>query len=55
MAKMGKKYSDSVKLIEKSRLYDPAEVYYYSNQAVYQWGLCVEKGVNDTWGTQSLS
>ena len=25
MAKMGKKYSDSVKLIEKSRLYDPAE------------------------------
>ena len=25
MAKMGKKYSDSAKLIEKSRLYDPAE------------------------------
>ena len=25
MAKMGKKYSDSVKLIEKTRLYDPAE------------------------------
>ena len=25
MAKMGKKYSDSVKLIDKSRLYDPAE------------------------------
>ncbi|MBQ9080976.1 MAG: 50S ribosomal protein L1 [Clostridia bacterium] len=25
MAKMGKKYSDSVKLIDKSKLYDPAE------------------------------
>lgn len=25
MAKMGKKYSDSVKLIEKNRLYDPSE------------------------------
>ena len=25
MAKMGKKYSDSVKLLEKNRLYDPAE------------------------------
>ena len=25
MAKMGKKYSDSAKLIEKSRLYDTAE------------------------------
>ena len=25
MAKMGKKYSDSVKLIDKARLYDPAE------------------------------
>ena len=25
MAKMGKKYSDSVKLIEKSKLYDPSE------------------------------
>ena len=25
MAKMGKKYSDSAKLIDKSKLYDPAE------------------------------
>ena len=25
MAKFGKKYADSVKLIEKSKLYDPAE------------------------------
>ena len=25
MAKVGKKYSDSVKLIDKSKMYDPAE------------------------------
>ena len=29
------------------------EQYYYGDQAVYTWGLCVEKGVNDTWGSQS--
>ena len=29
------------------------ERYYYGDQAVYTWGLCVEKGVNDTWGSQS--
>ena len=26
MAKVGKKYSDSVKLIEKNKMYDPAEL-----------------------------
>ena len=29
------------------------EPYWYRNQAIYLWGLCVEKGVNDTWGSQS--
>ena len=29
------------------------EPYYYGDQTVYIWGLCVEKGVNDTWGSQS--
>ena len=29
------------------------ERFYYQNQPLYLWGLCVEKGVNDTWGTQS--
>ena len=29
------------------------EPYWYGNQPVYIWGLCVEKGVNDTWGTRS--
>ena len=47
------KEGDTLILGEKSYLFRRAELYYYGNQAVYQWGLCVEKGVNDTWGTQS--
>ena len=27
--------------------------YLYGDETVYIWGLCVEKGVNDTWGSQS--
>jgi len=29
------------------------EKYLYGDEAVYTWGLCVEKGVNDTWGSRS--
>ena len=29
------------------------EPYWYGDEQVYLWGLCVEKGVNDTWGSQS--
>ena len=29
------------------------EPYWYGDEQVYVWGLCVEKGVNDTWGSQS--
>ena len=29
------------------------EKYFYGDQAAYTWGMCVEKGVNDTWGSQS--
>ena len=29
------------------------EPYWYGDEKVYIWGLCVEKGVNDTWGSQS--
>lgn len=29
------------------------EVYRYGDEAVYTWGMCVEKGDEDTWGTQS--
>ena len=44
---------DTLILGEKTYLFRRVELYYYGNQAIYQWGLCVEKGVNDTWGTQS--
>ncbi len=44
---------DTLALGEKMYLFRRAEPYYYANEAVYRWGLCVEKGVNDTWGTQS--
>lgn len=44
---------DTLMLGEKNYLFRRVEPYYYGNQAVYQWGLCVEKGVNDTWGSQS--
>jgi len=44
---------DTLLLGGKSYLFRRVEPYYYGNQAVYNWGLCVEKGVNDTWGSQS--
>ena len=28
------------------------EPYLYGEEKIYLWGLCVEKGVNDTWGSQ---
>jgi hypothetical protein len=37
----------------KQYLFRRVEPYYYGDEAVYIWGLCVEKGVNDTWGSQS--
>ena len=47
------KEGDTLILGQRSYLLRRVEPYYYGNQAVYQWGLCVEKGVNDIWGTQS--
>ena len=44
---------DTVTLGEKTYLFRRVEPYYYGNEAIYNWGLCVEKGVNDTWGPQS--
>ena len=44
---------DTILLGGRSYLLRRREWYYYGNQAIYQWGLCVEKGVNDTWGSQS--
>ena len=47
------KEGDTLLLGEKSYLFRRVEPYYFGNQPIYLWGLCVEKGVNDTWGTQS--
>ena len=44
---------DTLQLGGRSYLFRRVEPYYYGNEAVYQWGLCVEKGVNDIWGTRS--
>jgi hypothetical protein len=44
---------DTLRLGDRTYLFRRVEPYYYGNQAVYTWGLCVEKGVNDTWGSQS--
>ena len=46
---------DTLALGSKSYVFRRVEPYYYQNQPLYQWGLCVEKGVNDTWGIRSLS
>ena len=47
------KEGDTLGLGEKTYLFRRVEPYYYGNEAIYNWGLCVEKGVNDTWGSQS--
>ena len=52
-AEVAVREGDSLVLGEKSYLFRRVELYYYGNQALYQWGLCVERGVNDTWGIQS--
>ena len=43
---------DTLELGERKYLFRRVEPYYYGNEAVYTWGLCVEKGVNDTWGSR---
>ena len=47
------KEGDTLGLGQKEYLFRRVELYYYRNEPVYRWGLCVEKGVNDTWGSQS--
>lgn len=47
------KEGDTLNLGTKSYLFRRVEAYYFENQPIYLWGLCVEKGVNDTWGTVS--
>ena len=44
---------DTLTLGDKNYIFRRVELYYYGNEPLYQWGLCVEKGVNDTWGSRS--
>ena len=43
------KEGDTLILGNRSYLFRRTEQYYYGNQAVYQWGLCVEKLSNRSW------
>lgn len=52
-AEGGIREGDILTLGERTYLFRRVELYYYRNTPLYQWGLCVEKGVNDTWGTRS--
>lgn len=38
---------------QKDYIFRRVELYYYGDEPTYTWGLCIEKGVNDTWGTGS--
>ena len=44
---------DQLTVMGRSYLFRRVEPYFYGDEMVYIWGLCVEKGVNDTWGSQS--
>lgn len=46
------KEGDTIRLGGKQYLVRRAECYWAGDENVYRWGLCVEKGVNDTWGSQ---
>lgn len=52
-AEAGVREGDTLLLGGKQYLFRRVELYRYRDQKLYQWGMCVEKGVNDTWGTQS--
>ena len=52
-AEVSVREGDTLTLGERSYHFRRVEKYYYGNQVLYIWGLCVEKGVNDTWGSQS--
>lgn len=44
---------DVLEVGAKRYLFRRAEQYLFAGQVLYCWGLCVEKGVNDTWGSPS--
>lgn len=44
---------DILTVWEKSYVFRRVEPFYYGDEIAYMWGMCMEKGVNDTWGSQS--
>jgi len=52
-ANMPVQEGDVLTVEEKSYFFRRVEPYYYGEEILYVWGLCVEKGVNDTWGSLS--
>ena len=44
---------DTLRVGIKNYVLRRVESYDYGGSPAYIWGLCVEKGVNDTWGSQS--
>lgn len=44
---------DTIALGKKAYLVRRVEPYYYGNEPIYLWAMCVEKGVNDVWGCLS--
>jgi len=44
---------DVLTVAGKSYFLRRVEQYLYGDAPVYTWGMCVEKGVNDTWGSRS--
>ena len=49
----GVREGDTLVLGDRSYRFRRVERYYYRSSPIYEWGICVEKGVNDTWGSQS--
>lgn len=43
---------DVLTMDRESYIFRRVEPYRYGNDTVYLWGLCVEKGENDIWGSQ---
>ena len=52
-AEPGAEAGDTVTVEGKAYWIRRSEQILDGNGPVYCWGMCVEKGVNDTWGSQS--
>lgn len=50
-ADAGIRENETLRVGNRSYLAQRVEDYRYCGEVVYQWGLCVEKGGADTWGT----